>query len=235
MSQSRDSRPKVNYQKKTDEAIRRLTGGGAVPKLLLHSCCAPCSSYVLEYLSQYFDLTVFYYNPNISPREEYEKRAAELERLVAEMPLGHPVRVVRGRYEPERYYETVKGLEDVPEGGERCERCFSLRLGEAAKTARDLGIPLFTTTLTISPLKNADLLNQIGEEAAEKYGVTFLPSDFKKKNGYLRSIELSREYHLYRQNFCGCIYSKNEAKKREEEREDCNGSALGRKIYEGNG
>ncbi len=215
MNQNPDGRQKVNYQKKTDEAIHRLCADKTVPNLLLHSCCAPCSSYVLEYLSRYFDLTVFYYNPNISPAEEYEKRASELERLVSDMTFEHPVRVIRGRYDPERYYEAAKGLEDAPEGGERCRRCFRLRLDEAAKTAKELGISLFTTTLTISPLKDADLLNRIGEEAAERYGISFLPSDFKKRNGYLRSIELSKEYHLYRQNFCGCIYSKNEADKRE--------------------
>jgi predicted adenine nucleotide alpha hydrolase (AANH) superfamily ATPase len=211
--------PKVNYQKKTDEVIRSLTADGAVPKLLLHSCCAPCSSYVLEYLSRYFELTVFYYNPNIFPAEEYEKRADELERLVSEMPFEHPVHVIRGSYEPERYYEAAKGLEEEKEGGARCVKCFELRLNEAARTAKEMGIPIFTTTLTISPLKNAELLNDIGEAAAARQGISFLPSDFKKRNGYLRSIELSKEYHLYRQNFCGCIYSKNEAKKREEERQ----------------
>ncbi len=228
-------RQKVNYQKKTDEAIRTLTKDGAVPQLLLHSCCAPCSSYVLEYLSRYFELTVFYYNPNISPAEEYDKRADELERLVSELAFEHPVHVIRGRYEPERYYAVAKGLENEKEGGARCTRCFELRLDEAAKTAKKLGIPLFTTTLTISPLKDAERLNAIGEAAAARHGISFLPSDFKKKNGYLRSITLSKEHHLYRQNFCGCIYSKNEAQTREQGKRGINyGSALGRKIYEGN-
>lgn len=211
---------RVNYQRKTDEMIERLTGDGSVPELLIHSCCAPCSSYVLEYLSRYFDLTVFYYNPNISPEEEYEKRVSELERLVREMPFSNRVRVIRGKYDPDRFYQAAKGLEDVPEGGERCRRCFELRLDEAARMTRELGIPLFTTTLTISPLKDAALLNEIGARAAERHGVAFLPSDFKKKNGYLRSIELSKEYHLYRQNFCGCVYSRAEAEKRRAERND---------------
>lgn len=183
---------------------------GSVPSLLLHSCCAPCSSYVLEYLSRYFRITVFYYNPNITDREEYRIRAREQERLIAQMPAKHPIQFVQGAYEPDRFYGAVKGLETEPEGGARCRECFLLRLEESARLCQEQGFDYFTTTLTISPLKNAPLLNELGEQLAEKYGVSFLNSDFKKKNGYKRSTELSAEYGLYRQDYCGCIYSKIE-------------------------
>lgn len=181
---------------------------GRTPRLLLHACCAPCSSYCLEYLSQYFDITVLYYNPNISPAEEYLKRVAEVRRLVGEMPMKNPVTMVETTYSPTLFYQAVKGLEQEPEGGRRCEVCFRLRLDEAARYAKAGGFDFFTTTLTISPLKNAPLLNAIGDEMAQKYGVAFLPSDFKKKEGYKRSIALSAQYGLYRQNFCGCVFSK---------------------------
>lgn len=199
----------VNYQRLLDDIIRRLEKSGDVPTLLLHCCCAPCSSYVLEYLSNYFRITTFYYNPNIFPQEEYAHRVAELKRFVAEFPTKYPVNFVEGAYEPKRFYEAVKGLEREREGGARCRKCFELRLGEAAKTARNLGCDYFTTTLSISPMKDATLLNQIGEAMGEKYGVRHLPSNFKRKGGFLRSTELSREYGLYRQNFCGCVYSQN--------------------------
>lgn len=199
----------VNYQRLLDDIIRRLDKSGDVPTLLLHCCCAPCSSYVLEYLSNYFRITTFYYNPNIFPQEEYAHRVAELKRFVAEFPTKYPVNFVEGAYEPKRFYEAVKGLEREREGGARCRKCFELRLGEAAKTARNLGCDYFTTTLSISPMKDATLLNQIGEAMGEKYGVRHLPSNFKRKGGFLRSTELSREYGLYRQNFCGCVYSQN--------------------------
>lgn len=181
-----------------------------VPKLLLHSCCAPCSSYVLEYLSQYFEITVFYYNPNIFPEEEFYKRIREQERLIREMSAKYPVHFIAGNYDSEKFYAMAKGLEQVPEGGERCFKCYELRLREAAKVAAAGGFDYFTTTLSISPLKNAAKLNEIGERLAAEYQVAYLPSDFKKKNGYKRSTELSREYGLYRQDYCGCIFSKKE-------------------------
>ena len=200
----------VNYQRQMDDIIRRLQSRGEVPSLLLHCCCAPCSTYVLEYLSKYFHITTFYYNPNISPVEEYQHRVAELKRFSAEYPAKYPVNFLEGNYEPERYYAAVKGLEKEKEGGARCYKCFELRLGEAAKVAKELGMDYFTTTLTISPMKDADVLNHIGEEMGKLYGVKHLPSNFKKRNGFLRSTQLCKEYHLYRQYFCGCVFSKME-------------------------
>lgn len=197
---------KVNYQKELDKIIEN--NAGTKPRLLLHSCCAPCSSYVLEYLSRYFDITVFYFNPNISPKDEYIKRVDEVKRLIKEMPACADVKFIEGRYEPSEFYDAAKGLEDASEGGERCLKCFELRLNEAAKTAAETGAEYVCTTLTISPLKSAENLNRIGEETAARYGVKWLPSDFKKKNGYKRSIELSNEYNLFRQNYCGCVFSK---------------------------
>ncbi len=202
---------KINYQKKLDRLIQEIQEKKEVPTLLLHSCCAPCSSYVLEYLSQYFVITVFFYNPNISPAEEYEKRVHEIQRLIREQPHSHPVQFVEGVYEPERFYAMAKGMEDLPEGGERCFACYRLRLQEAAKLAAEGNYDYFTTTLSISPLKNAEKLNEIGEELQEIYQVRHLPSDFKKKCGYQRSVELSKEYDLYRQNFCGCVFSRRES------------------------
>lgn len=200
----------VNYQKELDKTIDRLQAQGRVPTLLLHACCAPCSSYVLEYLSSYFRITVLYYNPNISPRTEYEVRAAELKRLIGEMETVYPVSLVMGEYEPEKFYRMAEGLEELPEGGERCFRCYRQRLRYTAEEARKGKFDYFTTTLSISPLKNAAKLNEIGLELAEEYGVEYLTSDFKKKNGYRRSVELSARYHLYRQNYCGCIFSRNQ-------------------------
>ena len=204
---------KRNYQKELEKVLTEITKNGSAPTLFLHSCCAPCSSYCLEYLSEYFSITVFYYNPNIFPAEEYEDRVNEQERLIAELNAAgvkHEIRLVKGDYRPEDFYASAKGLEKEPEGGARCTECFKLRLYESAKLAKEGGYDYFTTTLTISPLKDAERLNQIGEEAAAAYGVKFLNSDFKKKNGYRRSIELSKEHDLYRQNYCGCIFSKNE-------------------------
>ena len=194
-----------NYGKELDEIIKGLE---RTPTLLLHACCAPCSSYVLEYLSQYFEITLFYYNPNITEEAEYRLRVSEARRLLSEMDLKHPAHFLEGKYEPERFLEAVKGLEKEPEGGARCAVCFRLRLEEAAKEAAKGGYDFFTTTLTISPLKNAPLLNAIGEKAAAGAGLAWLPSDFKKKGGYQRSIELSKEYGLYRQDYCGCVFSK---------------------------
>ena len=196
-----------NYQKELDEIIARQQQNGEVPRLLLHACCAPCSSYCLEYLSQYFSVTLFYYNPNIYPASEYTHRVAEAKRLVASLPAKYPISFLEGSFDPQVFYDAVKGLENEPEGGARCERCYLLRLDEAARQAKKGGYDYFTTTLSISPLKDADKLNAAGEIAAVHWGVQHLPSNFKKKDGYKRSIELSKEYDLYRQNYCGCIFS----------------------------
>ena len=208
---------KRNYQKELDRKIEQIVAEEKVPRLFLHSCCAPCSSYVLEYLSEYFEITVFYYNPNIFPEAEFEKRIHEQEKLIRKLPAKHTIHFQAGNYDSEKFYEMAKGLEMVPEGGERCFKCYELRLREAAKLAKEGDYDYFTTTLSISPLKNAQKLNEIGERLAGEYGVSYLVSDFKKKNGYAHSIELSREYHLYRQDYCGCIYSRLE---REEQKKN---------------
>lgn len=202
-----------NYQKELEKLIEKQQREGEKPSLLLHSCCAPCSSYVLEYLAPYFNICDFYYNPNISPKQEYEDRKEELVRLLREMGLSTQVTFLEGTYQPEDFFAMAKGLEDLPEGGERCFKCYEMRLRESARIAKEQGADYFATTLTISPLKNAQKLNEIGERLAEEYGVTYLPSDFKKKNGYKRSVELSAQYELYRQNYCGCVYSKMQAEK----------------------
>ena len=211
-----------NYAKELDKIIKGLEKN---KRLLLHSCCAPCSSYVLEYLREYFDITVFYYNPNISEDEEYRKRVLEQKRLIEEYNrqvetgdfenmhstfAAHKIQIIEGDYEPECFYEMARGLEQCPEGGERCFRCYELRLRKTACLAAEKKFDYFTTTLTISPLKNAQKLNEIGERLAEEYKIPFLPSDFKKKDGYKRSIELSGQFGLYRQNYCGCVYSRRE-------------------------
>lgn len=205
------------YSKELEQILEDDKNKGK--RLFLHSCCAPCSSYVLEYLRRFFDITVFYYNPNITEQEEYVKRVAEQKRLIGEFNRqledgtiagAYPIEVIEGDYQRELFFDSVKGLENCKEGGERCFVCYEMRLRETAKRAKELEADYFTTTLTISPLKNAAKLNEIGERLAQEYGVPFLPSDFKKKNGYKRSIELSKEYNLYRQDYCGCIYSKLE-------------------------
>ena len=204
-----------NYQKELDKVLMQLKGQEG-KHLFLHSCCAPCSSYVLEYLSPYFRITVFYYNPNITASTEYFKRVEEQKRLIALLneKEGHfPITVVEGDYQPQDFLEISSGLEQCPEGGERCFACYLLRLEETARRAKEYGADYFATTLTISPLKNAEKLNTIGEELAVKYEVPWLPSDFKKKEGYKRSIELSAEYDLYRQDYCGCAFSKAEREK----------------------
>ena len=197
---------KINYQKELDKITDSLNGD--VPKLFLHSCCAPCSSYTLEYLNNYFDITVYYFNPNISPKAEFDKRYAEQKRLIEALPSKHTIKLVCGEYDHNDFLKIAKGYENVPEGGERCFRCYRMRLESTAKLAKEQGFDYFCTTLSISPLKNSQKINEIGYEVAEKYGIKWLPSDFKKKEGYKRSIELSREYQLYRQNFCGCVFSK---------------------------
>ncbi len=200
-----------NYQIWLDKELEKISAAGQKPTLLLHSCCAPCSSYVLEYLSRYFAITVLYYNPNISPAEEFHKRAEEQARLIAAMPLANPVELLVGQYDAYKFTEIAQGLEQLPEGGERCFKCYRLRLTEAAVIAKESGFDYFTTTLSISPLKNAAKLNEIGRELAEQYGINYLYSDFKKREGYKRSCQLSAEYSLYRQDYCGCIYSKRDA------------------------
>ena len=202
-----------NYQKELEKQIEQQQKVGMKPTLLLHSCCAPCSSYVLEYLSPYFNIYDFYYNPNISPKQEYEERKQELIRLIQELGLKQEIVFLEGTYEPETFFAMAKGLEALSEGQERCFRCYEMRLRESAKIAKEQGADYFATTLTISPLKNAQKLNEIGERIAEEYGVSYLPSDFKKKNGYKRSVELSAQYGLYRQNYCGCVFSKIQAEK----------------------
>ena len=197
----------MNYQKELDKLIEKLVAENKVPKLLLHSCCAPCSSYVLEYLSDYFDITVFYYNPNIFPESDYTKRVWDQQILIHEMPVKHPVSFLAGSYDKEKFYEMAAGMEHIKEGGSRCFRCYEMRLRRTAELAKEKGFDYFTTTLSISPLKNAEKLNEIGMRLAKEYGIKYLQSDFKKKNGYKRSIELSKEYGLYRQDYCGCEFS----------------------------
>lgn len=223
-----------NYQKELDQIIEKISAAETgAPTLFLHSCCAPCSSYVLEYLRKYFRIKVFYFNPNITEDAEYRKRVAEQKRLIAAYnsgrqvnsedamdgrtgvaESGYPIEVIEGDYEPTRFYEMAKGLEHCPEGGERCFACYELRLRETAKRAKAGQYDYFTTTLSISPLKNAVKLNEIGEALASEFGVAWLPSDFKKRDGYKRSIELSKEYDLYRQDYCGCVYSRAERERR---------------------
>lgn len=205
---------KINYQIEMERELARIAEASRRPRLLLHSCCAPCSSYVLEALNRAFDIDVYYYNPNIDTRAEFDRRAEELERLAARLPHENGLRVIVGDYDDAAFHALCRGHEADPEGGARCERCFRMRLGATAKLARELGSDYFTTTLTISPLKDAQLLNAIGLELAEKAGAQWLCSDFKKKNGYKRSCELSREYGLYRQDYCGCAYSKRERDER---------------------
>ena len=204
--------PKINYQKELDKVIKKLEERGEVPKLLLHSCCAPCSSYVLEYMSNHFEITVFYYNPNIYPEEEYWKRVEEQKGLIRRMKTLHPVSFLEGVYEKEAFYKMAEGMEALKEGGVRCFACYEMRLRKTAELAKEKGFDFFTTTLSISPMKNAQKLNEIGGKLAEEYGVAYLFSDFKKKEGYKRSIELSAEYGLYRQDYCGCEFSLRDRK-----------------------
>lgn len=212
--------PSRNYAKELERLIQKLQQEGKVPRLLLHACCAPCSSAVLEYLSQYFAITLLYYNPNIAPLEEYQKREAELRRLVSQMKFTHPVELLPCQYDGQAFVQAARGLEGEPEGGKRCEACFRLRLRYAAQEAARLRFDYYTTTLSISPMKNAPLLNQLGEEIGREFGVAHLPSDFKKKDGYKRSVQLSKEYDLYRQDYCGCAFSKAQRQREKEERKE---------------
>lgn len=201
---------KENYQKSMELLIEKEALQHRVPTLLLHACCAPCSSSVLEKLSSFFEITIYYYNPNISPYEEYEKRIREIERFIKDFPAVHPIHFLEGKYNNNRFEDIAKGLEHEKEGGARCSKCYYLRLEDTARIAKQYNFDYFTTTLSVSPYKKADTLNQIGRYLEKEYDVLYLVSDFKKKDGYKRSIELSREYHLYRQDYCGCIYSKRE-------------------------
>ncbi len=201
---------KQNYQKQLEETLQRLQAAGERPVLVLHCCCAPCSTYVLQYLNQYFQIKILFYNPNISPKTEYARRLKELRSLLEQMGLETEIPVIEEDYRPEAFYQSVRGLEEEPEGGARCEKCFALRLRQAAEQAKALGADYFTTTLTISPHKNAALLNEIGQMLGERYGIPYLCSDFKKKDGFKQSLLLSAQYDLYRQDYCGCVFSKNE-------------------------
>ncbi len=207
---------KQNYSILLEQTIADIKKSGTKPFLLLHACCAPCSSYVLEYLSELFDITLFFFNPNISPESEYEFRKRELSRLIGDMPLPSSVKLISGRYCPEEFGKMAKGLEDLPEGGSRCKNCYRMRLAETAKVAKEGSFDYFTTTLSISPYKNAEWLNTIGAEEGERLGISYLFSDFKKKNGYKRSCQLSEIYGLYRQDYCGCEFSKLEAERRKQ-------------------
>ena len=205
---------KENYQLHLENTLKTITKNGQIPTLLLHSCCAPCSSYCLEYLSQYFDITIYYYNPNISPISEFAFRSAEQKRLLAKMNLPRPVSFLEGTYEPEVFFALTKGLEEEPEGGERCHACYTMRLRSAAQMAKEKGFDYFTTTLSISPHKNAQVLNEIGRSLSTEYDISYLFSDFKKKDGYRRSCALSEQYQLYRQDYCGCPFSRVESARR---------------------
>lgn len=201
-----------NYQKMTDSVIEKNAKNGIMPKLLLHACCAPCSSYVFEYLNKYFEITAYFYNPNISTKEEFNHRAEEIERFSKEFPMENEISVIVESYNHLEFLSAVFGKEDLKEGGARCFDCYRLRLEKAALYAKNNNYDMFTTTLSISPHKRADWLNEIGRELSAKYSVEYLYSDFKKKNGYKRSCDLSKEYNLYRQDFCGCEFSKQREK-----------------------
>jgi len=199
---------KQNYQLILDNILNQIKEKEEVPSLLLHTCCAPCSSYVLEYLSEYFNITIYYYNPNINTYEEFKKRADEQLRLISEMNFKNPVKCIITEYNNDEFENVINGFEDEPEGGSRCFKCYHLRLEEACIYAKKHNFDYFTTSLSISPYKNSDKLNEIGESLEQQYNIKYLYADFKKKDGYKRSIELSKIYNLYRQDYCGCIYSK---------------------------
>ena len=210
---------KINYQRMLDDKIEENKRLNIKPKLLLHACCAPCSSAVLEYLYDHFNITLFFYNPNISPESEFNYRLEELERLINKMNLSD-IKIVSPDYDNNEFETLAKGLENLPEGDKRCKKCYRLRLRKTAEYAKENGLDYFTTTLSVSPYKNAQALNEIGEELEKELGVNYLYSDFKKKEGYKRSCELSKKYNLYRQNYCGCIYSKQAAEN--SHKGDCN-------------
>lgn len=197
----------MNYDLEMEKQLKDIKEGSS---LLLHACCAPCSSAVLERIGNIFEITIFYYNPNITEKEEYQKRIEEIKKLISYLHPKYPIKLIEGNHEPDKYLSTIKGLEEEPERGKRCYKCYKLRLEETAKIAEKLNIPYFCTTLTLSPHKNSNWINEIGMNLNEKYQPTYIYSDFKKKDGYKRSIELSKKFNLYRQDYCGCIYSKKE-------------------------
>lgn len=200
----------MNYDLEMEKQLKNIKEGSS---LLLHACCAPCSSAVLERIGNIFEITIFYYNPNITEKEEYQKRIEEIKKLISYLHPKYPIKLIEGNHEPDKYLSTIKGLEEEPERGKRCYKCYELRLEETAKIAEKLNIPYFCTTLTLSPHKNSNWINEIGMNLNEKYQPTYIYSDFKKKDGYKRSIELSKEFNLYRQDYCGCIYSKKKNSK----------------------
>lgn len=212
-------KPKINYQKKLEEILEQESKKEKVSKLLLHSCCAPCSTYVLEYLTPYFDIGVLYYNPNIHPSEEFYKREREQERFINLVDKVNKIELIKAEYNPKEFFKAVKGHELDKEGGARCGICFELRLGEAARYAKEYGYEYFTTTLSVSPHKNAQVLNEIGERLEQKYDIKYLYADFKKKNGFKRSIELCNEFNIYRQDYCGCVFSLKESRDRKKAKE----------------
>ena len=201
----------MNFQKLLDNEIELIKNNKIKPKLLLHACCRPCSSYVIEYLSKYFDITIYYYNPNTYPESEFIRRLEELNKFI--INFNNNINVIEEKYEPKEFYNNIKGLENLGEKSKRCYNCYELRMNKTAIYAKENNYDYFTTTLSISPYKNANWINEIGKVLEEKYNIKYLYSDFKKKNGYKRSLELSREYNLYRQEYCGCVYSKEERKK----------------------
>lgn len=207
----------MNYDLLMEEQIKNMNEGST---LLMHACCAPCSSACLERLGNYFDISILYYNPNITDKEEYLKRVEEIKRFISGFKTKYPIKLIEGRYDPKEFFEIAKGLEDEPERGKRCFKCYKLRLEETAKVASLKKFDYFCTTLTLSPYKNATWLNEIGEELNNNYNSTYLYSDFKKKNGYKRSIELSKEFDLYRQDYCGCVYSLRDELKRKKNKTD---------------
>ena len=207
----------MNYDLLMEEQIKNMNEGST---LLMHACCAPCSSACLERLGNYFDISILYYNPNITDKDEYLKRVEEIKKFISGFKTKYPIKLIEGRYDPKEFFEIAKGLEDEPERGKRCFKCYKLRLEETAKVAEEKEFDYFCTTLTLSPYKNATWLNEIGEELNNKYNSTYLYSDFKKKNGYKRSIELSKEFDLYRQDYCGCVYSLRDEIERKKKKTD---------------
>lgn len=205
-----ENKKHMNYQKLLDELLDKIKVEQKTPKLLLHACCGPCSSYVLEYLSNFFEITVYYYNPNIYPEGEYIRRMEEAKKFISVFPTKNKIEFVEENYDPQKYYNSISGLEKLGERSKRCYKCYEFRMEEAAKYASINNYDYFTTTLSISPYKNAEWINEIGINLENKYNIKYLFSDFKKNNGYKRSLELSKEYNLYRQAYCGCVYSKQE-------------------------
>ncbi len=200
---------KINYQRELEKLISEVCSDGKRPVVFLHSCCGPCSSYVLEYLTQYFDVLLYFYNPNIHPAEEYNKRLDAQKKVIENIPFSGSVKIIEGEYIPKDFFDAVKGFETEPEGGLRCEKCIEMRMKDTALKAIEYRTDFFATTLTVSPHKNALYINKTGNSIENEHNIRYLMSDFKKKNGYKRSIELCREYDIYRQNYCGCIYSIN--------------------------